>query len=326
MLNDGDLLRIFPISPQFESTVMLRGNVAQPGRFPWHEGMRVTDLIPSRESLITRSYWYQENHLTESAPVGSSWSDENGVRRNPRGAGVPNQNYGTAGNPLGVGASNREYDAAGNPLDASAPDQEYGTDGNLPGGSRLNQQNSRPVHIPIDMMTELVQNTAEINWDYASIQRLDEQDLSTRLVAFNLGNAINSPASPDNQFLKPGDVVTIFSRSDLPLPMDKHATFVRVSGEINAPGVYRVESGDTLRNVVERAGGLTPHSYLYAAQLTRVSTRQAEEEQLKVSSAQMQRELASRYAAASSVSPTNAAEQQTIAKCPASRYRPDRSS
>ena len=43
---------------------------------------------------------------------------------------------------------------------------------------------------PIDMMTDLVQNTAEINWDYASIQRLDEQNLSTRLISFNLGNAI----------------------------------------------------------------------------------------------------------------------------------------
>ena len=208
------------------------------------------------------------------------------------------------------GASNREYDAAGNPLGAGAPNQEYGTDGNLPGGSRLNQQNSKPVHVPIDMMTELVQNTAEINWDYASIQRLDEQDLSTRLISFNLGNAINNPASPDNQVLKPGDVITIFSRSDLPLPMNKHATFVRVSGEINAPGVYRVEPGDTLRNVVERAGGLTPHSYLYASQLTRVSTREAEEEQLQISIAQMQRELTSRYAAASSTAPTSAADQQ----------------
>jgi protein involved in polysaccharide export with SLBB domain len=93
--------------------------------------------------------------------------------------------------------------------------------------------------------------------------------------------------------------------------MDKHATFVRVSGEVNAPGVYRVEPGDTLRNVVERAGGLTPHSYLYASQLTRVSTRQAEEEQLRVSIAQMQRELTSRYAAAPSTGSTNAADQQT---------------
>ena len=279
MLKDGDMLRIFPISPQFENAVMLRGNVSQPGQFPWHEGMRVSDLIPSRDFLITRSYWYQEGHLTESAPVGSSWSEENGDPGNPRGAGVPNQENGAAGN--------------------------------LPGGSDFNQQNHTPVHVPIDIMTDLVQNTAEINWDYASIQRLDEQDLSTRLIAFNLGNAIGNPASADNQLLKPGDVITIFSRSDLPLPINKHATFVRVSGEVNAPGVYRVEPGDTLRNVVERAGGLTPHSYLYASQLTRVSTRQAEEEQLRVSIAQMQRELTSRYAAAPSTGSTNAADQQT---------------
>ena len=136
--------------------------------------------------------------------------------------------------------------------------------------------------------------------------------MSTRLISFNLGNAIGNSASPDNQLLKPGDVITIFSRSDLPLPTDKHATFVRVSGEVNAPGVYRVEPGDTLRSVVERAGGLTLHSYLYASQLTRVSTRRAEEEQLRVSIAQMQRELTSRYAAASSMNSTNAAEQQTM--------------
>jgi len=320
LLSDGDLLRIFPISPQFENAVMLRGNVAQPGRFPWHEGMRISDLIPSRDVLITRSYWYQESHLTESAPAGSSWSEENGIRRNPRRAGASNQEgagasdpeYDAAGNLRGAGASNPEYDAAGKPRDASAPNQEYGTAGNLPDASEFSQQNYTPVHIPIDMMTDLVQNTAEINWDYASIQRLDEQDLSTRLIPFNLGNAIGNPASSDNQLLKPGDVITIFSRSDLPLPMDKHATFVRVSGEVNAPGVYRVEPGDTLRNIVARAGGLTPHSYLYASQLTRVSARQAQEEQLRVSIAQMQRELTSRYAAASSANSASAAEQQTL--------------
>jgi polysaccharide biosynthesis/export protein len=327
-LKDGDMLRIFPISPQFDNAVMLRGNVSQPGHFPWHEGMRISDLIPSRDFLITRSYWYQEGHLTESAPVGSSWSEENGVRRNPRDGGVLNRGYGADGKPRGAGmpdqeqeydaggkprdadAPEQEYDAAGNPRDADALNQEYGNNGNLSGGSGLGQSIGRPLHTSIDIMTDLLQNTAEINWDYASIQRLDEQDLSTRLISFNLSNAIADPASTDNQLLKPGDVVTIFSRRDLPLPTDKHATFVRVSGEVNAPGVYRVEPGDTLRNVVERAGGLTPHSYLYASQLTRVSTRRAEQEQLRVSTAQMQRELTSRYAAAPSTASANAADLQ----------------
>ncbi len=359
-LNDGDLLRIFPISPEFENTVTLRGNVTNPGRFPWHDGMRVSDLIPSRDALITRSYWYQESHLAESAPPGSSWSEENGVRRNPRctgapnqqsngagnsrDAGGPNQGYGAAGNargaeapnqqydadgnprgaeapgqeydaacnPRGAGNANQEYDPDGNPRDAGAQNQQYFADSNLPRGSEPNQQSSSFVLKPTDAMQDLLLNSAEINWDYASIQRLDPQDLSTRLISFNLGNAIGTPTSSDNQLLKPGDVITIFSRSDLPLPMSKQATFVRVSGEVNAPGVYRVEPGDTLRNVVERAGGLSLHAYLYAAQLTRMSTRRAQEEQVRAIMAQMQKDLDSRYAATSWVSSGDMTQQQAL--------------
>jgi protein involved in polysaccharide export with SLBB domain len=59
VLRDGDMLRVFPISPRFENAVTLRGNVAEPGRFPWHEGMRISDLIQSRGFLITRHHWYQ---------------------------------------------------------------------------------------------------------------------------------------------------------------------------------------------------------------------------------------------------------------------------
>ena len=63
LLRDGDLLRVFPLSPKFDNAVTLRGNVAQPGLYPWKEGMRVSDLIPSRNFLITRDYWNQQNHL-----------------------------------------------------------------------------------------------------------------------------------------------------------------------------------------------------------------------------------------------------------------------
>jgi len=230
MLKDGDLLKISPISSQFENAVMIRGNVAAPGRFPWHEGMRVSDLISSREVLITNDHWNQQNHLADERHT--------------------------------------------------------------------------------DMMTDIAQTNAEINWDYAVIERLDERDLSTRLIPFNLGNAIDNPASSDNQLLKVGDVITVFSRKDLPLPMEKHATFVQVGGEVNAPGVYRVNPGDTLRDVVERAGGLTLHSYLYASIFTRVSTRVAQEAQLRQSSEQMQRELITKYANATPQAGQTGADQQ----------------
>jgi protein involved in polysaccharide export with SLBB domain len=162
------------------------------------------------------------------------------------------------------------------------------------------------------MMTDLDLTNSEINWDYAAIERLDQHDLSTRLIAFNLGNAIDNPASPDNQFLKVGDVVTVFSRKDIPLPLEKHSTFVRMGGEVNAPGVYRVNPGETLREVVERAGGLTAHSYLFAAQLTRATTKQIQQEQLSLSINRLEKELSAQYANARSTTATGtASEDQT---------------
>ena len=60
-LKDGDVVRIFSLSPRFQNAVTLRGNVAHPGRVEWHSGMRLRDLIPNQEALITRDYWSAAN-------------------------------------------------------------------------------------------------------------------------------------------------------------------------------------------------------------------------------------------------------------------------
>jgi polysaccharide export outer membrane protein len=285
-LADGDVLRVFPLSPEFENAITLRGNVAQPGRYAWKTGMRISDLIPSREFLITREFWNGQNQL-----VPLSVGHEFGVRstdKSERQRSTQNMNerpdQGTNERP-GQDTNQRTREA-GSPL------------GNQDDNSRTS------------MIDSVGQNSTEINWEYAVIERLDDQDLSTRLISFRLASAISDPASIDNQLLKAGDVVTIFSRADLELPIEKHSSFIRVGGEVNAPGVYRANPGETLRDVVMRAGGLTPHSYLYASLFTRVSTRRVQEEQLRQSTEQMQRELASRYANANPQAGQTAADQQ----------------
>jgi polysaccharide biosynthesis/export protein len=306
-LKDGDILRVFPISPKFENAVTLRGNVAQPGRYLWHEGMRISDLIPSRDTLLTRDYWYQQNFLASTLPPVPTSSQEGPAREGD--------------------TSRQEYlDQQDNPRPRDYPKELYANLTPYQNGIRQQEQiqNNNPIQVHEhwdrpkpkidtpnrDVMTDVTQASNEVNWEYAAIERRDENDLTTRIIAFNLGNSIDKPASPDNQPLKPGDVVTIFSRKDIPLPQDKHAAFVRVGGEVNAPGVYRISPGETLREIVRLAGGLTAHSYLYASQLTRESTRKAQEEELRLSTIQMQRELSSRYASASSLAPANTTEQQ----------------
>jgi polysaccharide biosynthesis/export protein len=325
-LKDGDLLRIFPLSPRFQNAVTLRGNVAQPGRYSWHEGMRVSDLIRSRDSLLTRNYWNQQNFLIPENPNNpfstrrQSETSRTNETRQQSGPG-PRDEMNSAREQSSdrsnqIDSTNRTYSKDRNDpsTDLNSP-----TDLKMPSGANSGDQtpfrnnDGNPYSqamSPNAIVTGIALNNAEINWDYAVIERLDSRDLSTRLVPFHLGRAIDNPSSADNQPLEAGDVLTVFSRRDIPLPLEKHATYVRIGGEVDAPGVYRVNPGHTVRDVVQMAGGLTMHSYLYATVLTRVSTRIAEEEQLRLTIDKLQKELISRYANASQSASEKASDQQ----------------
>ena len=70
LLANGDIINFTAISPKFENSITLRGNVAAPGRYPYHAGMRISDLIPNREFLVTREYWKEQNAIALTAQVG----------------------------------------------------------------------------------------------------------------------------------------------------------------------------------------------------------------------------------------------------------------
>jgi polysaccharide biosynthesis/export protein len=249
-VKSGDTIHVLSIVPRFDNAVTLRGNVTNPGRYPWHEGMRIRDLIPNKEMLLTRNYWQAENGLvngraTDYSPAENAIVNGKATDYSPAENGLVNdkaRNYPPAEN----GPVN------GNATGYSPPDP----------GVNASQ-----------LQTEVKPGAPEINWDYAVIQRLDPVDLSTRLIPFSLRGAVldNDPSS--NLSLEPGDVVTIFSQKDIAVPQTERTIFVRVEGEFKTPGIYRMRHGQTLRELVRMAGGLTPNAYLYGAQFTRASAR-----------------------------------------------------
>ena len=68
LLDDGDIVRIDPISSLYREAVTLRGAVANPGYFRWHEGMRLSELMPDRDSLVKRDYWWHRTQLGLPVP------------------------------------------------------------------------------------------------------------------------------------------------------------------------------------------------------------------------------------------------------------------
>lgn len=53
---------------------------------------------------------------------------------------------------------------------------------------------------------------------------------------------------------------------------------ILLSGEVARPGLYTIRKGETLSQLIARAGGLTDYAYAYGAVFTRRSVREAQEE------------------------------------------------
>lgn len=362
-LADGDLIRIFSILPKYQKTVTLRGNTANQGRFAWHPGMRLSELIPDKASLITRNYWWKRAALglpspefeplesfpnlhqpntpielprrgflgppvrgnapiTPSEAAGSSMIVQGGPSQNSYGAGYgqyandqQNQNYGAdysgqydsgtgyydpttgqySNNPNNNGLC--QYDQ--NTGQYYYPGQNYGVNSpaagasGTPGANQGGAANAPYGNLPPGQMTSdaiLARQCAalsnripqrnhvgpiapDIDWDYAVIERLNPETLKTELIPFDLGALVLQHDASADLTLQAGDVVTVFSQADIRTPVAHQTKFVRLDGEFVHSGVYTVEPGETLRQLVEKAGGFTPGAYLYGSEFTRESTR-----------------------------------------------------
>jgi protein involved in polysaccharide export with SLBB domain len=298
-LQDGDIVRVLSIVPSFQDTVTLRGNVANPGRYPWKAGMRIRDLIPSPEALLTRGYWL------DRAAIGNGRATEYPIGRQANVRCLPNQQQqnglpasGASQPAPSAPPSPTQVPAGTNPSDVvpSFTDSsgityvpcEPSTQG--PSGTasqktsdttplanqstmETSEESSATQRTAKSITSDLRHYAPEINWDYAIIQRVNPTDLTSKLLWLSPRKAIIEHDESANLELQPGDIVTIFSQRDINLPQDERSRYVVVEGEVQRPGVYKLEVNDTMHSVLQRAGGLTPNAYVYGSQLLRESAR-----------------------------------------------------
>lgn len=148
--------------------------------------------------------------------------------------------------------------------------------------ARKNDESER-MNLKVDSETitaDMHRASPEINWSYAIIQRVNPVDLSVKLIPFDLGKAVLQGDPANNLELQSDDIVTIFSQADVSVPQGMRARYVRLEGEVVRAGVYKVEEGEMLRDVIKRAGGVTPDAYIYGTQMTRESARRAQQESI----------------------------------------------
>jgi protein involved in polysaccharide export with SLBB domain len=359
-LQDGDLLELVAIPSQYKDAVTLRGNVANSGRYTWKPGMRVLDMLPNKDALITRDYWLKRSQLGQpmmsyvptclpttpygipslryGIPVGEEGDDPFWRYSSVRGYGtadlrgfpVNSGNDPTSSNDNGSGYGSGSGNVQNQSLNSlSSIDNQVSqmqlSDGGLDcsrqpsiptyvanttfgdgssgnnsqpssNGQNTGRQNTNSDRRNAESANAVIANNAsagqflpkndvkmsepDIDWAYAVVERQNKENLTTSLLPFNLGRAVLEGDASQNLELLPGDVVTIFSKADFRVPQTQQTRFVRLEGEVVSSGVYSVRPGETLRQLVARAGGLSPDAYLYGAQFTRESTRRVQQQRL----------------------------------------------
>ncbi|MCU1308006.1 MAG: Capsular polysaccharide export system protein KpsC [Acidobacteriaceae bacterium] len=278
ILQDGDLVTLRALSARFDNAITIRGNVAAPGRYPWKEGIRISDLITSREALVTRNFWLAQSDLGK---------DDFEIKRTARlpssnirgGRGIDGYFTGTDGYSAGTDGHLDDKAVRGNQDEIQ--DDIQGERSQRAGFGKQSATVEKANRLNQAKFSNEIRRTApDINWDYAVVQRLNRESLATNLVPFNLGKAISGGENADNLLLQPGDVITIFSQLDIKVPEENRSKFVTLEGEFASAGVYEVKPGETLPQLVARVGGLTTNAYLFGAEFTRESARETQQKNL----------------------------------------------
>jgi len=162
---------------------------------------------------------------------------------------------------------------------------------------QFNEQESKAVSTD-KVFNEIKNQFNEVNWDYAVVERLNQKELTPTLIPFNLRDAVVKKTPEANLALLPGDVVTVFGTKDILVSLSKRTQFVRLGGEVNSPGVYQLQPGETLTKLIARAGGLSPNAYVYGTVFSRESTRKQQRVNLDQAIRRFEAEMGSMAAAA----------------------------
>ncbi|PHQ93205.1 MAG: polysaccharide biosynthesis protein [Pseudoalteromonas sp.] len=123
----------------------------------------------------------------------------------------------------------------------------------------------------------------------AEVTRIANNDVSNiEHIKFDLKSAMQGKTA-SNISLQSKDSVNIFA-----IPNWQENLKVELKGELKFPGTYTIRRGETLSNLLERAGGFSEFAATNAAVFTRQSIKKQEQQQLARLSTELRRDIASK--------------------------------
>lgn len=253
-VKDGDIITVAPILPQTNQVVYLQGHVFRPGKYPFQNGLKVTDIIPSFNDLLPESADRAEIvrlHAPELSPTVIGFNLRDVLdKKVPAPALQPFDTIRVMGR-----------------YDADAPKVSVYGEVLRPGEYPLSDRMTAVdlVRVAGGFKRSAYQDSADLS-SY-SILNGEKVELDHRTVA--IARALSGEADTD-VVLKPGDVLTIRQIGG----WEDIGGAINIAGEVLHPGRYGIQQGERLSAILKRAGGFNADAYPYGAVLERAQVRE----------------------------------------------------
>ncbi|MSR88605.1 MAG: hypothetical protein EXS67_03010 [Candidatus Margulisbacteria bacterium] len=248
-LKNGDIITVLPISKKRFNQVTIQGNVYRPGTYEFRNGMTIGDLIDKADNLLDDTYLqrlelYREKSNTEREIIPINYLDPNSKK-----------------------VELKEFDVLQvNPRSAMAGKSKVTIEGDVkvPGDYQLlvNMKILDLIYLAIP------EKTAEL--DYAELVRKNPSGIDN-IIVINLNTLKNNPDSASNLILQDSDKLFVRKNQER-----NAAQSITLKGEFLYPGTYSVRSGETLNEIIQRAGGVTQKAFLKGIIFKRKSVKDLE--------------------------------------------------
>ena len=274
IMRDGDVVKIFSVSPFEQNVVHLEGHVVRPGKYELKPGLRLRDILSSYEVLQAQPNLKYGEIVRLVEP-----------------------DYHRIVIPFNVGELLEGDESENTELTRFDKVRIFRWDERIKSTVSVSGFVYEPNEyrlVPNMRVSDLV-NTAGGLMKNAYLQNAEitrmhvtQEGVQTEKIDVNLEKALSGDPE-HNIALQDYDYLVV--RPIPELEFDRQAT---ITGEVMFPGRYPIQRGETLSSLIERAGGFTDRAYLRAAVFTRESAKAAQQKQINELIRQMEENILSK--------------------------------
>jgi polysaccharide biosynthesis/export protein len=292
-VRNGDLINIPQLRPTLDAAVELQGHVYTAGAYFYRSGMRLTDVIRSVDDLEPNPdlhYVLIRRELPPNRHVVALSADLAAALAAPgSSADVPLMPR----DQITVFDLSSSRDRIVQPIldDLKSEATEQQPEQVVTVEGRVNVPGQYPLQSDMTVADVIRAGGGLADAAYAGKAELTRYVVvqggtrNTQIIDIDLAAALRGdPAA--NLKLDPYDVLSVKEVSQW-----TNQESITLSGQVRFPGSYTIKPGETLKSVIERAGGLTEYAFPQGAVFTRVELKDREQQQMDMLAQRMRVEL-----------------------------------